>query len=56
VKLGDKYQPVGVFGTGSDFGVVDISNSISLHNGHPTFESISNRVDVLIADLVRELK
>ncbi|MBS1090733.1 hypothetical protein JK208_03785 [Gluconobacter sp. Dm-74] len=51
VKIGGKYRPVGIFGSDSNAGVIDITESINRgRDGHPTYDSISQQSDEILSD------
>lgn len=51
VKIGGQFRPVGMFGSDSNAGVIDITSDIKRgDNGHPTFESLSEQCDVILSD------
>lgn len=51
VKIGGQFRPVGMFGSDSNAGVIDITSEITRGaNGHPTFESVSEQCDVILSD------
>ncbi|WP_112161091.1 hypothetical protein [Agrobacterium radiobacter] len=46
VKIGNKRRVVGLFGSGGDAGLIDVTEIIKTdRSGHPTFESLANEVD-----------
>ncbi|MDB5616212.1 hypothetical protein [Tardiphaga sp.] len=49
VKIGSKRRTVGVYGSGYDAGLIDVSDDVNrAPSGHPTFESICAEVDGLM--------
>lgn len=57
VKMGRKRRTVGVFGSGIDAGLIDISENVKrAKSGHPVFESIMSEVDDLMEELYGNLK
>jgi hypothetical protein len=51
VKIGGKYRPVGVFGSDSNAGVIDITEDIVRgSDGHPTYESLATQCDKILLD------
>jgi len=51
VRVGRRYRPVGVFGLNSDAGVIDVTEDIERGlDGHPTFESLQEQSDEILAD------
>lgn len=51
VKIGGKFRPVGVFGSDSNAGVIDITGDIKRgDNGHPTFDSLTDQCDTILSD------
>lgn len=51
VKIGGKYRPVGVFGSDTNAGVIDITEDIKRgEDGHPTFESLTEQCDKILLD------
>jgi len=51
VKIGGKYRPVGVFGSDSNAGVIDVSDDIVRGtDGHPTFDSLAAQCDKILSD------
>ncbi|WP_448140248.1 hypothetical protein [Sphingopyxis fribergensis] len=51
VKIGGQFRPVGMFGSDSNAGVIDITSEIKKgENGHPTFDSVSEQCDVILSD------
>jgi hypothetical protein len=56
VKIGDKFRPVGVFGTDSNAGVIDITEDITRGaDGHPTFGSLVEQCDIILEDFYNVL-
>ncbi|MFB0874256.1 MULTISPECIES: hypothetical protein [unclassified Sphingobium] len=51
VKIGGKYRPVGVFGSDTNAGVIDITEDIVRgDDGHPTFDSLTEQCDKILLD------
>jgi hypothetical protein len=51
VKIGGKYRPVGVFGSDTNAGVIDITEDIIRgEDGHPTFASLVQQCDNILSD------
>ncbi|MDW9598135.1 hypothetical protein GOA86_07015 [Sinorhizobium meliloti] len=49
VKIGKKRRVIGVFGSGGDAGLIDITENVKKDkSGHPTFESLTAEVDSLM--------
>jgi hypothetical protein len=56
VKIGGKYRPVGVFGSDSNAGVIDITEDIVRGgDGHPTYESLTGQCDKILLDFFNVL-
>jgi hypothetical protein len=56
VKIGGKFRSVGVFGSDSNAGVIDITEDIERgENGHPTFSSIIDQCDIILSDFYNVL-
>ncbi|MGE7204887.1 hypothetical protein ACQKJZ_04310 [Sphingomonas sp. NPDC019816] len=56
VKIGGKYRPVGVFGSDSNAGVIDITEDIVRGaDGHPTYESLTKQCDTILVDFYEVL-
>lgn len=57
VKIGGKYRPVGVFGSDTNAGVIDITEDIKRGtDGHPTYKSLSEQCDKILLDFFNVLK
>lgn len=51
VQIGGRYRKVGVFGSDTEAGVIDITDSVKKgKNGHPTFESVAQQSDIILID------
>ncbi|OUJ09284.1 hypothetical protein [Gluconobacter sp. DsW_058] len=51
VKIGGKYRPVGVFGSDSNAGVIDITEDVIRgSDGHPTYQSLCEQSDKILLD------
>jgi len=50
VRFGGKLRPVGMFGSHTNAGVIDISDSVIFEGGHPTPESVRKEAKLLLAD------
>ncbi|WP_063980588.1 hypothetical protein [Bradyrhizobium sp.] len=51
IKVGGKRRTVGVYGSGYDAGLIDVSDQVKRSpSGHPTFESIATEVDDLMEE------
>ncbi len=51
VKIGSKYRPVGVFGSDSNAGVIDITEDIVRGaDGHPSYESVKKQAHSILSD------
>lgn len=56
VKIGGKYRPVGVFGSDTNAGVIDITEDIKRGaDGHPTYESLGDQCDKILLDFYEVL-
>jgi hypothetical protein len=56
VKIGGRVRRVGVFGSGGDAGVIDITDTIVRgDDGHPTFESLQKQSDLILVDFEKIL-
>lgn len=56
VKIGGKYRPVGVFGSDTNAGVIDITEDIVRGaDGHPTFQSLTTQCDKILLDFYNVL-
>lgn len=56
VKIGGKYRSVGVFGSESNAGVIDITEDVVRGtDGHPTFESLTAQCDKILLDFFNVL-
>lgn len=56
VKIGGKYRPVGVFGSDSNAGVIDITEDIARgSDGHPTYDSLTEQCDKILLDFFNVL-
>lgn len=52
ILIGNKVRKVGVFGSESEAGVIDLTDSIEKGaNGHPTFESLCAQADSILIDM-----
>jgi len=57
IKTGNKRRTVGVFGSGYDAGLIDVSDEVKRHtSGHPVLESIESEVDILMEDFYSGMK
>ncbi|MCT7373439.1 hypothetical protein [Chelativorans salis] len=57
VTVGKKRRTVGVFGSGYDAGLIDVSEDVKRYpSGHPVFESIEDEVDGLMEDFYDGMK
>jgi len=57
VKMGRKRRTVGLFGSGIDAGLIDVSENVSRDkSGHPKFSSITDEVDDLMEEMYGNLK
>ncbi|WP_027145814.1 hypothetical protein [Mesorhizobium sp. WSM3626] len=57
VKMGRKRRTVGIYGSGYDAGLIDVSEDVKRYpSGHPEFESIENEVDGLMEDFYHGIK
>ncbi|WP_152414795.1 hypothetical protein [Blastomonas sp. AAP53] len=53
VKIGGKFRPVGVFGSDTNAGVIDITQDIKRGpDGHPTYESLVIQCDKILLDFL----
>lgn len=57
VKMGRKRRTVGIYGSGLDAGLIDVSEDVKRQpSGHPVFESIENEVDSIMEDFYKGMK
>ncbi|MQW00711.1 hypothetical protein GHK46_26350 [Sinorhizobium medicae] len=57
VAIGKKRRTVGIFGSGSDAGLIDVSDNIKRDkSGHPTLQSIMGEVDELMEEFYGSVK
>lgn len=51
IRVGGRVRSVGIFGTNSDAGVIDLTESIKRGaDGHPTFESVEKETGAILQD------
>ena len=51
IKIGGKIRPVGVFGSDTDAGVIDITEDVTRgKDGHPTLKSLQEQSDKILQD------
>lgn len=56
VRIGKSLRRVGVFGSHSDAGVIDLTDAVERGgDGHPTFESMSSQCDEILRDFYSTL-
>lgn len=57
VKFGNRRRMIGLFGSGLDAGLIEVSDKVKRSkSGHPIFESIANEVDEWLEDINASLK
>ncbi|SDP08929.1 hypothetical protein [Phyllobacterium sp. OV277] len=57
IKMGKKRRSVGIFGSGIDAGLIDVSDNVKRDkSGHPTLNSIVAEVDSLMEDFFASIK
>jgi hypothetical protein len=56
IKIGDEVRPVGVFGSHSDVGVIDVTESVVKDDeGVPTFESLEKEANKILKAIYETL-
>lgn len=57
VRIGNKLRRVGVFGSNTDAGVIDLSDDIERgRDGHPTFDSLVEESDIILQDFYNTIR
>jgi hypothetical protein len=56
VEIGGRYRRVGVFGSDTEAGVIDVTEEVTKgKDGHPTFDSLRQQSDAILVDFHKSL-